>query len=91
MLLLYKIELSFPIEYPSKLDRFPRFANTESLPFCNIWMMRFMDCVITSFVDLPESLHKSLKLFVETHPGTDSNAVIQAAIAQFLGAGNGSK
>lgn len=45
-----------------------------------------MDCVITSIVDLPEALHKSLTLFVENHPGVDANEVIRAAIVQFLGA-----
>ncbi|MGL4419452.1 MAG: DUF2811 domain-containing protein [Gemmataceae bacterium] len=39
-----------------------------------------MDCVVTSIVDLPEGLYRSLKLFVETHPGADMSQVIEAAI-----------
>jgi Protein of unknown function (DUF2811) len=43
-----------------------------------------MNITVNIFTEIPESLHESLKTYLETHPDWDQNRVLTAALSLFL-------
>jgi predicted TPR repeat methyltransferase len=43
-----------------------------------------MNATVNIFTSIPESLHESLKTYLETHPDWDQNRVLTAALSLFL-------
>ncbi len=44
----------------------------------------FMNATVSIFTEIPESLHDSLKNYLEKHPDWDQNRVLTAALSLFL-------
>ncbi len=43
-----------------------------------------MKATVSIFTEIPETLHESLKNYLETHPDWDENRVLTAALSLFL-------
>jgi Protein of unknown function (DUF2811) len=43
-----------------------------------------MKATVRIFTEIPETLHESLKNYLETHPDWDENRVLTAALSLFL-------
>ncbi|MUH01108.1 DUF2811 domain-containing protein [Scytonema sp. UIC 10036] len=43
-----------------------------------------MNTTVGIFTEIPEALHESLKIYLETHPDWDQNRVLTAALSLFL-------
>ncbi len=43
-----------------------------------------MNATVNILTEIPESLHESLKIYLETHPDWDRNRVLTAALSLFL-------
>lgn len=43
-----------------------------------------MNATVSIFTEIPETLHESLKNYLETHPDWDQNRVLTAALSLFL-------
>lgn len=43
-----------------------------------------MKATVRIFTEIPETLHESLKSYLETHPDWDENRVLTAALSLFL-------
>ncbi|ABA24512.1 DUF2811 domain-containing protein [Anabaena sp. FACHB-709] len=43
-----------------------------------------MNSTVSIFTEIPETLHDSLKNYLETHPDWDQNRVLTAALSLFL-------
>ncbi len=43
-----------------------------------------MNTTVGIFSEIPEALHESLKIYLETHPDWDQNRVMTAALSLFL-------
>ncbi|KYC37784.1 hypothetical protein WA1_04515 [Scytonema hofmannii PCC 7110] len=43
-----------------------------------------MNTTVGIFTEIPEALHESLKIYLETHPDWDQNRVMTAALSLFL-------
>ncbi|OYD95209.1 hypothetical protein CDG76_09460 [Nostoc sp. 'Peltigera membranacea cyanobiont' 210A] len=43
-----------------------------------------MKSTVSIFTEIPETLHESLKNYLETHPDWDENRVLTAALSLFL-------
>ncbi|GAA6622019.1 DUF2811 domain-containing protein [Scytonema sp. NUACC26] len=43
-----------------------------------------MNTTVGIFSEIPEALHESLKIYLETHPDWDQNRVLTAALSLFL-------
>jgi hypothetical protein len=43
-----------------------------------------MNATVSIFTEIPETLHESLKIYLESHPDWDENRVLTAALSLFL-------
>jgi hypothetical protein len=43
-----------------------------------------MNATISLFTEIPETLHESLKIYLDAHPDWDENRVLTAALSLFL-------
>lgn len=43
-----------------------------------------MNTTVGIFTEIPEALHESLKIYLETHPDWDQTRVLTAALSLFL-------
>jgi predicted TPR repeat methyltransferase len=43
-----------------------------------------MNTTVGIFTEIPEALHESLKIYLDTHPDWDQNRVLTAALSLFL-------
>ncbi len=43
-----------------------------------------MNATVSIFTEIPDTLHESLKTYLETHPDWDQNRVLTAALSLFL-------
>ncbi|KAF3889191.1 MULTISPECIES: DUF2811 domain-containing protein [Nostocales] len=43
-----------------------------------------MNTTVGIFSEIPEALHESLKIYLDTHPDWDQNRVLTAALSLFL-------
>ncbi|MBD0261399.1 MAG: DUF2811 domain-containing protein [Tolypothrix sp. Co-bin9] len=43
-----------------------------------------MNTTVSIFTEIPETLHESLKIYLESHPDWDQNRVLTAALSLFL-------
>jgi Protein of unknown function (DUF2811) len=43
-----------------------------------------MNATVSIFTEIPETLHESLKIYLDSHPDWDHNRVLTAALSLFL-------